>query len=906
VPALLAAALGLILGIAAPYARATTLVGVAFRTEELVIVEDGRDPQTGLALPFGGSPVILPAEGFGAAEDLLLAAAGDVVLVLDSATDNLFSVDPLTGESHAVGRLHRANFGAWEEEGDFDGDGVPNELDPCPEHRNVCEGGPDPGRRCTTNADCRDATRTGICVPIPQGDRDGDGVGDGCDNCPDVPNPRIAELSRPFFLTTTGGQVDSDGDGIGDLCDCDFTQDLYCELEDLRRISGSMGQRLELADACLDRSGEPGRCAPYDIDGEGSLVSAGDLLAALQGLGEKPEPCLACPYRCSGQACTRGIGGSPVLADAITWDPIGGPVGNTPTERESRVRLFVAASDPANPPPTILATHLEGPRALVLAPYAPLSRGARGLTFDPYPKSPGAVNAKTLWGVDAVKFYRIRLDSFDSAVAAGTTLLPLSQNLDVTDTEELLGFAAPIDAESLVTDLPDLCSSVEIELDVESCDEEDLIDAAFWIGHRCVERSFCECKGRGCGRADPDLEACYNGQRACVQYCAPFDLGSEVSCPPELELSGFAWDGERCVPFQGCCTGPDCEVLFADEAACRAAFLDPRLPNEAFPSPPCPNFYDRPSCEPDAHIFPCPEDPQRADAFVWTGFRCERRDDSCCEGPDCDDAFFRFNPLPPNTDDIAQARRVSRAKCQERHNRCPGFCEILSTVQRTANPADCGGEEIFVNGWMLQFVDDDEFAGDRRECVKVRGCCTGPDCAAIATDDPGVVVNSQLACTNLNILCLPFVDDFVQLFSLYFERVGDPRGRLIGADPTGNLLCVNPAFEDPEITPVSTTFAAFPEKKLRQAVLFANFDVNGDGLENVDDVCALETAVESGSAPCRPAGGGDPIMGPCAFYPEGECSSTPDLNRDAAVDEEDLALIERRMGSTCDGAPVAP
>jgi hypothetical protein len=47
-------------------------------------------------------------------------------------------------------------------------------------------------------------------------------------------------------------------------------------------------------------------------------------------------------------------------------------------------------------------------------------------------------------------------------------------------------------------------------------------------------------------------------------------------------------------------------------------------------------------------------------------------------------------------------------------------------------------------------------------------------------------------------------------------------------------------------------------------------------------------------------------MGPCAFYPEGECSSTPDLNRDAAVDEEDLALIERRMGSTCDGAPVAP
>jgi hypothetical protein len=58
---------------------------------------------------------------------------------------------------------------------DSDGDGIPNGCDNCPQ------------------------------TPNPnQADLDGDGVGDACDNCVSVPNP---------------SQADSDGDGMGDPCD---------------------------------------------------------------------------------------------------------------------------------------------------------------------------------------------------------------------------------------------------------------------------------------------------------------------------------------------------------------------------------------------------------------------------------------------------------------------------------------------------------------------------------------------------------------------------------------------------------------------------------------------------------------------------------------------------------------
>lgn len=58
---------------------------------------------------------------------------------------------------------------------------------------------------CTEDADCEDgqACRNGACVSVDPNDRDGDGIANDDDNCPDVANP---------------DQADADGDGTGDAC----------------------------------------------------------------------------------------------------------------------------------------------------------------------------------------------------------------------------------------------------------------------------------------------------------------------------------------------------------------------------------------------------------------------------------------------------------------------------------------------------------------------------------------------------------------------------------------------------------------------------------------------------------------------------------------------------------------
>ena len=85
---------------------------------------------------------------------------------------------------------------------DRDSDGVPDELDNCPDHPN------------SNQADSDGDGIGDICEPP---DADGDGITDTIDNCPASPN---------------SDQLDLDGDGTGDVCDGDTDGDGFSNASD--------------------------------------------------------------------------------------------------------------------------------------------------------------------------------------------------------------------------------------------------------------------------------------------------------------------------------------------------------------------------------------------------------------------------------------------------------------------------------------------------------------------------------------------------------------------------------------------------------------------------------------------------------------------------------------------------
>ena len=113
-------------------------------------------------------------------EALIPAGVGEVVQIRVAPIDIYGSEGPSSPASTEVLVLDPGS--------DSDGDGLPNDSDPCPMH------------------------------PDDSQDGDGDGVPDACDTCSVSWNPR---------------QSDLDDDGIGDACDADIDEDGLINLQDL-------------------------------------------------------------------------------------------------------------------------------------------------------------------------------------------------------------------------------------------------------------------------------------------------------------------------------------------------------------------------------------------------------------------------------------------------------------------------------------------------------------------------------------------------------------------------------------------------------------------------------------------------------------------------------------------------
>jgi hypothetical protein len=125
-------------------------------------------------------------------------------------------------------------------ENDLDGDGVPNNQDNCPLTPNgplggTCVYGLNQGMYCVANEECaggycsrnQEDSNGNKVGDACEDDFDGDGIPNGKDNCPFIPNPNQADQDKDGIgdacdncpTVANPNQADLDGDGIGDACD---------------------------------------------------------------------------------------------------------------------------------------------------------------------------------------------------------------------------------------------------------------------------------------------------------------------------------------------------------------------------------------------------------------------------------------------------------------------------------------------------------------------------------------------------------------------------------------------------------------------------------------------------------------------------------------------------------------
>ena len=104
---------------------------------------------------------------------------------------------------------------------DRDGDGIPDAIDNCPDTPNPNQADADGDHVGDVCDNCRSVANTS------QADTDGDKVGDACDNCPGTANAGQADVDQDgvgdacdnCVNVANTNQADGDHDGVGDVCD---------------------------------------------------------------------------------------------------------------------------------------------------------------------------------------------------------------------------------------------------------------------------------------------------------------------------------------------------------------------------------------------------------------------------------------------------------------------------------------------------------------------------------------------------------------------------------------------------------------------------------------------------------------------------------------------------------------